>query len=191
MATKEAVGIDLGTTYSCIDEWTNNGIENISNDQGETGAGADSQNRSRMQGCAWAAIGSVQGTDYFGVGAWNNHVKSLGRPRPRARGLDCDQTAIAKTAAFGSHLGNTYSRACVWSKEGVEIVANDQCGTGASAAAHGRRWAQSPLLSNASNCWCRRRKRTQRFAIYFRKELGPTKRNKTVAKAKQDDAAAS
>ena len=55
---KTAVVIDLGTTYSGVGFWMDDGVENMANDQGNRATPAD------------AAASIDPGTTYSGVGVW-------------------------------------------------------------------------------------------------------------------------
>ncbi|QHO09850.1 heat shock 70 kDa protein 18 isoform X1 [Arachis ipaensis] len=103
-----AIGIDLGTTYSCVAVWRNDRVEIITNDQGNriTPSCVAFNDTQRMIGDA--AKNQIAA----------NPTNTVFEERMGEK--------IASSIAIGIDLGTTYSCVAVWRHDGVEIITNDQ-----------------------------------------------------------------
>ncbi|RYR60108.1 hypothetical protein Ahy_A04g017200 isoform F [Arachis hypogaea] len=102
-----AIGIDLGTTYSCVAVWRNDRVEIITNDQGNriTPSCVAFNDTQRMIGDA--------AKNQIAANPTNTVFERMGEK-------------IASSIAIGIDLGTTYSCVAVWRHDGVEIITNDQ-----------------------------------------------------------------
>uniref|UniRef100_A0A6N2NJ17 Uncharacterized protein n=1 Tax=Salix viminalis TaxID=40686 RepID=A0A6N2NJ17_SALVM len=117
-----AIGIDLGTTYSCVGVWQHDRVEIIANDQGNRTtpsyvAFTDSErliDAKRLIGRRFSGA-SVQSDNKH----WSFKSAALFYNRFRMAGK-------GEGPAIGIDLGTTYSCVGVWHNDRVEIIANDQ-----------------------------------------------------------------
>ncbi|KAG6395291.1 hypothetical protein SASPL_145933 [Salvia splendens] len=102
-----AIGIDLGTTYSCVAAWQHDRIEIIPNDQG---------NRTMPSQVAFTATDRLIG-DAAKNQVANNPINTVFASLMARKG---DGRAI------GIDLGTTYSCVAAWRHDRIEIIPNDQ-----------------------------------------------------------------
>ncbi|KAG6393461.1 hypothetical protein SASPL_147703 [Salvia splendens] len=105
-----AIGIDLGTTYSCVVAWKHDRIEIIPNDQG---------NRTTPSQVAFTA------TDRLIDDAAKNQVANNPINTPSLL-LASLMAGTGYGQAIGIDLGTTYSCVAAWKHDRFEIIPNDQ-----------------------------------------------------------------